>query len=165
MCKVTDAQIVADDTAVATAVTSIADAVEATNPTLAADLTAAAHALAVATTNWKTGTPVTDINTAAAAIQAILGEIPLTAPYADFVAIAVAAIDILIGNLSTQSTQSVSAVANALAAQAHIETLPENPWRGLVKIKRHVFEGPRAALIRTWNDQTEKQPQLGFARL
>lgn len=164
MCKVTQTQIAADGQAVANAILSIANS-PAIPATIAADLKTAAAALVAATSNWQTGTPVQDINTAAAAIEAILGAIPVTAPYASFVAIAVAALDILIGNLSTQTSQGPSPVANAKMVIEHTQALPENQYRGAVRINRHAFEGPRTALVRTWNDQVDAQPELGIAKI
>lgn len=167
MCKVTAAAIQSDAATVAKAVDSIATAVQATDPTLSSELTTAANALLTATANWTTGSPVAIINDAAQAIETVLGSIPLTAPYATFVGIAVAALDILIGNLGTQTTQATgtNTIANAHAVLAHVATLPPNPYRGKAEIHRHVFEGPRSALVNTWNDQTEKQPELKFPKL
>jgi hypothetical protein len=102
MCKITSAQIAADGKAVASAGTAIANAVAATDPALASELTTVSNALSAATTNWQTGTPTTDINTAATALEAVLNAIPETAPYASFVGIAVAALDVLIANIATQ---------------------------------------------------------------
>lgn len=165
MCKVTVSAIQQDAAAVAKAVQSIANAVQATDPSLASQLNAAAAALLAATANWTTGSAVADINDAAQAIEALLAAIPLTAPYAAFVAIAVAALDILIGNLATQPTQTANTVGNARALLAHVDTLAPNPWRGQAQIHRHIFEGPRDALIGTWNDARAKQPELNFPAL
>ena len=165
MCKVTASAIQGDAAAVAKAIQSIANAVQATDPSLAAQLNAAAAALVAATADWTTGSAVADINDAAQAIEALLAAIPLTAPYAIFVGIAVAALDILIGNLGTQTTQTTNTVANARAVLAHVDTLPVNPWRGKAEIHRHVFEGPRAAFIGTWNDARKANPTLGFPAL
>jgi len=165
MCKVTAQQIQQDAAAVAKAVTSIATALEPTNPTLSQQLAAAAATLVTATSNWTTGSAINYINDAAQVIEAILAAIPLTAPYAAFVGIAVAALDILISNLATQPTQTTNTVANARAVLAHVDTLPSNPWRGKATIHRHVFEGPRSALVNTWNDECDKQPDLDFPRL
>lgn len=163
MCKVTSAAIAADGQAVATACNAIANAVKASNPTLAAELNAAATVLVTATSNWQTGTPVTDINTAATAIEAILAAIPATAPYASFVAIAVAALDILIGNLGTQTTQKSSYIGNARAVLAHVDTLPPNHWRGVAKIEHS--GNLRKGFIYTWNTQVAAQPELAFPTL
>ena len=164
MCKVTATAIASDGQAVAAAINAIASQ-PGISPTVAADLKSAAAALVTATSNWKTGSSVADINTAAVAVEAILNVIPATAPYASFVAIAVAALDVLIGNLSTQESQGPSPVANALAVVAHAETLPENHWRGTVRIKRHAFEGPRTAFVNAWNSQVDAQPEFGFPKL
>lgn len=165
MCKVTVSAIQSDAAAVARAVQSIANALRAADPALANQLDAAAAALLAATANWTTGSPVALINDAAQAIEAILGAIPLTAPYAIFVGIAVAALDILIANLATQPKQTASTFTNAKTVLAHVDTLPPNHWRGTAEIHRHVFEGPRSALVGTWDDAVEAHPELGFAKL
>lgn len=164
MCKVTTQAIQSDAAAVATAIDNIA-AQPDISATLKTDLDAAAAALVAATSNWTTGSPVAVINDAAQAIEALLAAIPSTAPYAVFVGIAVAALDILIGNLATQPTQTASTVANAKAVLLHIDSLPANPWRGKAQIHRHVFEGPRAAFIGTWNDAVAANPTLKFSKL
>ena len=167
MCKINSQTIAADGQAVATACNAIATAVQVTNPTLAADLRAAATALVAATANWQTGTPTTDINTAATAIEAVLAAIPQTAAFAPFVAIAVAAIDVLLGNISTQAIQMGVKLADIVAVTDHIDTLPANPWRGQYKMHgfRSHFEGPRAAFTQAWNGEVDKTPELGFPKL
>jgi hypothetical protein len=164
MCKITASAIQADASAVAAAINDIANQPDIP-ATLKTDLNAAAAALVAATTNWTTGSPVAIINYAAQAIEALLAAIPLTAPYAVFVGIAVAALDILIGNLGTQATQATNTVANAKAVLAFVDTLPANPWRGKAQIHRHVFEGPRSAFIGTWNDAVKANPKMGFQKL
>ena len=165
MCKITAAEIKTDGAAVAQAINNIATIEAATDPTLAGQLSAAANGLLAVTNNWTTGSPVAIINDAAQAIEALLAAIPLTAPYAVFVGIAVAALDILIGNLGTQATQATNTVANAKAVLAFVDTLPTNPWRGKAQIHRHVFEGLRSALIGTWNDAVKANPKMGFHKL
>ena len=166
MCKVSSASIAADGQAVSAALLSISTALATTNPTVAADLSTAAKTLVAATSGWKTGDPVDDINTAATAIESILAVIPATAPYATFVAIAVAALDILIANLGTQSTQTpTNTVANALQVRTAVRALPDNPFRGLVQIHRHVGQSYRGALVDTWNEQVDAQPELAFPKL
>jgi hypothetical protein len=164
MCKVTATQIAADGKAVGAALQSIANAVEATNPALSTDLTAAASTLVTATANWKTGTPVDDINTAANAVEVILAAIPQTAPYAVFVGIAVAALDILISNLSTQPAQATgNFIANARTVAAHVDTLPANPWRGQAVIQHH--GDLRKGFEATWNTAADANPALGFSSI
>ena len=162
MCHITSSVIAADGQAVATAIKAIA-AQPNIDPTVAANLITAANTLVAVTSNWQTGTPVTDINTAAAAIEAILAVIPATAPYASFVAIAVAALDILIANLSTQTTQGPSYIGNAKAVLAHVDSLPPNHWRGVAVIKHS--GDLRKGFINTWNTQVAAQPQFGMPTL
>jgi len=165
MCKVTATLIAADGQAVAIAIDAIATQVKITNPTLSGQLTTAAATLVAVTSGWETGSTVTDINTAATAIESVLDVIPATAPYANFVAIAVAALDILIGNLSTQSAQTSNIVTNALLVFKNSKNLPVNHWRGAVKIKRHFREDARSAFIRYWNEAVDKNPDLKFPKL
>jgi hypothetical protein len=165
MCKAIDKQIAADGKAISSAILSISTALSTTSPEIAATLAEAASTLVAATSNFKTGDLTDDINTAATAIESILSVIPVTAPYASFVAIAVAALDVLIANLGTQTDQSGDELPDAVKVMRHIDTLPENHWRGLIRIKRWPGEGPRTALVRKWNDQVDKQPQLNFSRL
>ena len=164
MCKVTAAAIQQDAATVANAVEQIANQ-PAVSPQLKSELDAAAAALVAATPGWTAGSATADINDAAQVIEAALAAIPLPAPYAIFVGIAVDALDILIANLATQPAQATSTVANARAVLAHVATLPSNPWRGKAQIHRHVFEGPRAAFVGTWNDAVDKTPVAGFKKL
>jgi hypothetical protein len=165
MCKVTSSAIQADGKAVGTAVLSIATALQSTNPTLAAQLTKDAQAIEAATANWTEGSTTAVINDAAQVIEQAMALIPLTAPYAPFVAIAVSALDILIANLSTQPTQTpVTPVANARAVVAHIDSLKPNPWRGKAEINVHL-RGIRPAFEKSWNDAVAANPGLGFSRI
>jgi hypothetical protein len=162
MCEATETAIAADGQALATAINAIA-AQPNVDPAIAADLKAAATALVAATASWKTGTVLTDVNTAATAIEAILAVIPITAPYATFVAIAVAALDILIGNLGTQTTQGASYIGNARAVLAYVDTLPANHWRGIAVIQHG--GNLRQGFIDTWNAAAVQQPQFNFPKL
>ena len=167
MCKVTPSAIAADGQAVAAALKSIAAIEQPTNPTLAANLITAADALVTATANWQTGSPTADIQTAATAIEALLNAIPETAPYAAFVAIAVAALDIILANIGTQAVQTGNVVVDGLKVADAMEKLPPNHWRGEYKLSgfREHFESPRSAFVRAWNKQSDKQPQFNMAKL
>lgn len=165
MCRISSSAIAADGQAVDAALNSIAAIEQATNPTLASQLTEAGKALVTATANWQTGTPADDINTAATAIEAVLAAIPMTAPYAEFVAIAVAALDAIIGNLTTQTTQTGDAVSDLLKVRTAIRALPENPYRGLVTVHPHVLQTFRGALKDRWNEQVDIQPSLGVSKI
>lgn len=96
------AQVQADGNAIATAINSIASLEQATDPGLAAKLAAAAQALQAATANWQTGSTIADIQTAANVVTTVLSAIPQTAMYAPLVAIATAAVEVLIANISNQ---------------------------------------------------------------
>ena len=98
-------QISADGAAISDAVLAIA-AVE-TDPTIKQHLITDANALKTATANWKAGTPTDDINTAAVALETVLGSIPQTSQYVMLIPIAVTAIDTLLENLPATSTNYV----------------------------------------------------------
>ena len=165
MCKVTESQIAADGQVAGNALDQIANAAKAEDPILATNLEAAASTLETATANCHTGTPLTDVETAETAVLAILNVIPETAPYSTFVAIAFTALEALIANMATQSTQTGDELPDAVTLRKAMLALPESHWHGMVHIHRWPGEGPRTALSRRWNDQVEKQPDLGFKKL
>ena len=166
MCKISPATIAADGAAVGKALNQIAAACQATNPTLASDLNLAASALVAATANWTTGTPTTDIETAANAILAVLSAIPETAPYAVFVGIAVDALELLIANASTQNKQTgTDQVKDALVVRTALLAPEPNPWTGVVTIKRHPFESYPNAIRRYWNNGVDETQLPEFSKL
>jgi hypothetical protein len=148
-CTPTTAQIQADANAVSNAVHQIANVLAATDAALADKLNMAATALTNAVANWSVGSLTNDINTAANIIEVTLAAIPITAPYAALVGIAVAALDILLASLPQ----------NAIKAMA----LPQgaNPYRGRYKIKHHFGNSLAADMKAAWNEN-QKLAQ-GFA--
>lgn len=54
--------------------------------------------------------------------------------------------------------------ADAQTVLDHIDTLPDNPYRGLITIKKSIL-GPRHALVRAWNKQVDAQPELSMPKL
>lgn len=165
MCKPTASELAGDGKAVQQALDSIAALEQTTNPALATQLTNAGQAIANTTAVWKTGDPVDDVNTAAIVAEQVLALIPPLAPYATFIAIAVAALDVIIGNLSTQSAQTGNVVSDALKVRSAVKALPANPYRGLVQIHRHFLQNYRSAFVDRWNEQVDFEPTLGIAKL
>lgn len=151
MCKITDQQIVADGAAVAQALKNLAAALEATDPTLAANLIAAANALVAATQNWQTGDTLTDIETAEQAAIAVLNAIPVTSPYAPLVAIAFAALNLLIANSQTQTPASEPAVSVRELLKKEDSLNTDSPWHGKASIEHNPFHSIRVNFENTWN--------------
>lgn len=166
MCHITPATIAADGQAVGTALNQIATALEATDPSMASKLQAAASALVAATSNWTTGSATADINDAAQVVEAILAAVPTTAPFAGFVAIAVAALDVLIANVGTQPAQTGSDLKNAMVvAHAIAPNPPDNPYHGVVQFKRHFLESYPNSMKRTWNEHVDEAELPGFSKI
>jgi hypothetical protein len=170
MCKINASVIAADGRAIQAACNSIAAIERADNPALADKIVAAAQVVADLTANFQTGTAAQDLNTAGLALQDVLALVPMTSPYAPFVGIAVAALDVILANVATQPAQAAlppttQKLAHALVIRAHIQSMPDNPYRGLVRIHRMPWEGPRTALVNAWNKEVEATPEIGIARL
>lgn len=156
MCKVTDAMIVSDGAAVGTALENIGEAIAATDPTLAQNLESAGKTVVMATANWKTGDPLTDIETAEQAAIDVLNIIPETSPFAALVAIAFAALNVLIANLQTQpgtAANPSTGIVTAHALLAHAATLhTDSPWYGKAKIKHDWLRSPRKDFEANFNE-------------
>lgn len=165
MCKLANKQVALYGQDVGNALIQIANAAQAYDPTLAADLEAGAAALIAATSNFTTGSATADIETAATAIQAILDIIPVTAPYAVFVAIAANCLVLLLANLGAQDTMTGDQIHDALLVRSTIAAQPEHKWDGVYKIRRHFYESYPQALKGAWNGEVEKNPTLGFVKL
>jgi len=151
-CTPTDEQIRADANAVAIACQSIAALIQKTDPALADKLSMAATALVGAVANWKTGNLTDDINTAANVIEVTLAAIPLTAPYAGLVAIAVAALQVLLANIPNNKVQALAIPVNAA-----------NPYLERAKINHRLGRSLEGDFRAAWNAEAAKVP--GAARL
>lgn len=148
-CTPPAAQVAASGSAVANALLSIAALEQTTDPTAAANLVTAANALKAATANWQLGSPTSDINTAAKAVEAVLALIPVTAVYAPFVAIAVAALDAILAATGIKTAKTVSAA---------------NPYHGKVKINRSLRHPTMVGAFKAaWNKQAKAMPGLDVA--
>ena|ERR1700677_1916387 len=156
MCKITAAQIQADGEAVGTALENLADAVQANDPGLASELTAAGKGLIAATSNWQEGTALDVVEDAEQAVIVALNLIPLTSPFANLAAIVFAALNLLIANSQTQPTQPTGTIAAAHALLAHAATLnTTSQWYGKAEIKHHFLNPPRKDFEEAYNAAAE----------
>lgn len=107
-------ELKADATTLASALNSLAGAIQATDPSVAANLEVAANSLIAAANGTGVG-PAWEqaLNAAAAGAEAIMSAIPITAPFATLLAIAVAAAELIISH--TTSSAAVKALARANA--------------------------------------------------
>lgn len=157
MCHITAAQIQADGKAVGTALDNIATAIKATDPSLATALTTAGNGLISATANWQEGSGLAILEDAENAAIVALNLIPETSPFATLAGIAFAALNLLIANSQTQTTQTGNAIADAHTLLAHAATLnTDSKWAGKAKISHHFMEPPRKAFERSFNEEAEK---------
>ena len=153
MCKISAAQIQADGKAVGTAIDNLAAVLQATDPTLAANLKTAGDALIAATANWQTGSAMSILTDAEQAVIVVLNTIPLTSPYAALASIVFTALNLLIANAQTQSTQTGYMIADAhklLAEAALLNT--GSQWAGKAVIKHHLGNDPRKDFESAWNE-------------
>jgi hypothetical protein len=159
-CAPTDTQIAADGKAVAQALQSIAVIEQASNPTLAADLSTAATTLEVATANWSTGSSMAVINSAASAVEAVLAVIPQTAVVAPLVAVAVSALDLIVANTQVAPTANVK----ALNAQQQ-NNLEAFRLKGTTVLQTHThkWSSLEGSFKSAWNSQAKTNPKLATA--
>jgi Flp pilus assembly protein TadG len=144
MCKITAAQIQSDGKAVGTALENIAAALPAAEATIAAELKTAGRGIIAATANWQEGSATAVVEDAENAAIVALNLIPVTSPFAPLVAIAFAAINLLLANSQTQTTQTGNVISDAHTLLAHAATLnQQSHWAGKAKIKHHFLNPPR----------------------
>ena len=149
-CTVTAAQISSDGQTVANALLAIAKLEAVADPSLAANLTSAANALIAATANWTSGSGLAIFNDAAQVAEAALAAIPQTAIIAPLIPIAVAALDILIADISSGS---VGLSANV------------NPYRGKAQIHHRFLRSPEGDFKAAWNTVVNAHPDLAPAEI
>lgn len=158
-CSVTPAQIKADGQAIAQALDNVAAQISTANPDLGGKLTTAANSIAAITANWQTGNALVEFNDAANAAEIVLAAIPITAPYASLVSIAVAAIDILVANVNP------SAVALRAQAGPEASALAEYRNRGEQLIHHRMLRSSEGDLKAAWNEAVKAdnlQPTLAL---
>jgi hypothetical protein len=140
MCKISAATIAADGKAVGTALEQIANAIQAEDPSAASALNTAGQGIIEATANWQEGSATAILEDAENAAIVALDLIPLTAPYADLVAIAFDALNILIANTSTQPAQAAAGSSTAkllIVAKAANANPTNSQWFGKANIEVH----------------------------
>ena len=166
MCKITAAQIQADGKVVGDAVLQIAKLVQATDPPLAAQLTSAANALISVTSTWQEGDAVAILQDAEQAVIVVLNLIPVTAPYASFVAIAFAGLSLLIANSAVQPQLTGKASKDTLLLLHTEETTnTSSPWHDKATIEHHWMNPPRKDFESAWNGEVDAQPTVGIAKI
>jgi outer membrane murein-binding lipoprotein Lpp len=107
-------ELKADATTLAAALNNLAGAIQGVDPTVAANLETAATALTNAANGAGSGPAWEQVlNAAAAGAEAIMAAIPVTAPYAMLLSIAVAAAEVIIANTMSSSQVKAARVANA----------------------------------------------------
>jgi hypothetical protein len=152
MCKVNSEMIVADGAAVGQALENVAEALQTTDPTVAADLKSAGEAVVAATANWQDGDDLTLIEDAEQAAIAVLDVIPVTSPFAPLIGIAFAALNLLIANAQTQSAQTGNAVADAHTLLTKAKSInADSPWQGKGHIPHDIFRSVRSNFEHAWN--------------
>jgi hypothetical protein len=147
-------ELKADATTLASALTSLAGAIQTTNPSVAADLLKAATTLTAALNGTGTG-PAWEqaLNGAAAAAEAAMAFIPITAPFATLLSIAVAAAELIISSTTTTTQQATRVMSNPQNLLWYVRT-----GRPLIK---HSFGRSQSGDVKAaWNAEAIK---LGYA--
>jgi hypothetical protein len=154
-CTANTSELQSDATALASALNNLATVVQASDATAANNLKTAATALTAAAQSGITG-PAWEqaLNAATAGAEVVLAAIPVTAPYAALLAIAVAAAEAIIANTVSSGTQ-VKAEAPGNNANLLWYT---RTGHGLL---RHRFgRGPAGDFKASWNAEAAA---TGFA--
>ena len=157
MCKVTQAMIVADGAAVGSALDKLGVAVAVTDPSLGTSLETAGNDIVAATQNFQTGDTLAVVDDAENAAIVVLDSIPVVSVWAPLVAIAFTALNLLIANSKTQSTQTGNAVVDAHAL-LKVAAQTQSPWQGKAKISHNPLHSMRKNFENAWN---EEAPKLG----
>jgi hypothetical protein len=145
-CTASASELQADATTLASALNNLAVVVQTSDATSANNLRTAAAALTAAAQSGITG-PAWELalNAATAGAEVVLSAIPVTAPYAALLAIAVAAAEAIIANTMSGGTQ---AKAEAASTNANLLWYTRT-GRGLL---RHRFgRGPAGDFKASWN--------------
>lgn len=148
-CSVSASQISLDGQALANALISIADIEATTDPSLATQLTNAANALLQVTKNWQSGSSVADLNDAANAAEAVLALVPATAAIAPLIPIAVAALDVILSDVQSNSNTAAVRVS-------------KNPYSGY-HIHHVIMRSPEGDFKAAWNGVVKKHTELAGA--
>lgn len=155
-CSITKAQVQGDAIDLANALTSLAAVIQPTDPAIAAKLDTAAAALTAAANGTGSGPTWEQVlNAAAASAEVILAAIPITAPFASLVAIAVTAAELIITN-TIGSTGSVKALPEASAQNLVWYTKTGNSL-----IKHRALRSVHGDVKAAWNSEAKK---LGYSK-
>jgi hypothetical protein len=155
-CTASTSELQSDATALASALNNLAVVIQPSDATAANNLKTAAAALIAAAQSGTTG-PAWEqaLNAATSGAEVVLSAIPVTAPYAALLAIAVAAAEAIIANTVSGGT---SVKAEAAGNNANLLWYTRT-GRGLL---RHRFgRGPAGDFKASWNAEAAA---TGFAR-
>src|SRR5580704_3015735 len=145
-CTASTSELQADATALASALNNLAVVIQPSDATAASNLKTAAAALTAAAQSGAIG-PAWEqaLNAATAGAEVVLSAIPVTAPYAALLAIAVAAAEVIIANTVSGRTQ---VKAEATGNDANLLWYRQT-GRGLI---RHRFgRSPAGDFKASWN--------------
>jgi hypothetical protein len=154
-CTVSTSELQSDATALASALNNLATVIQPSDAAAANNLKTAAAALTAAAQNGTTG-PAWEqaLNAATSGAEVVLAAIPVTAPYAALLAIAIAAAEAIIANTTSAGT---SVKAEAPGNDANLLWYKQT-GRGLI---RHRFgRGPAGDFKASWNAEATA---TGFA--
>lgn len=157
-CSPTASSIQADGNALAQALSSIAAIEQATNPSIAAQLTQAANGLKAAVANFTLGSPSAILNDAATAAEVALSLVPQTAAIAPLVPIAVAALQVLLGNIpgfNGPTPAPAATVARVALPRAYLG----------YQAPHKMFRSKRNDFIAGWNGVVAQHPELKSAHI
>jgi len=141
----TSNQLKADASTLASALTSLASAIKTLDPTVAADLTTAAATLTAALNGTGTGPAWEQVlNGAAAAAEAAMAMIPITAPFAALLAIAVSAAELIISATTSSTTVQARVMANPANLAWYLKT-------GNVLVKHRFGRSQSGDVKAAWN--------------
>jgi hypothetical protein len=160
-CVISEAELKSDALTLAGALTSLATAIQGADPTIAADLTKAATGLTDAADAPSTGIAWEDaLNAAAAGAEGILALIPATALFAPLIAIAVTALEAILGNTTTTASASSKLKAERLSLTPEQATnLVFYIHAGNAIVRHHAFHSPKRDFKDAWNPQAK---DLGY---
>jgi hypothetical protein len=154
-CTASTSELQSDATTLASALNNLAAVIQTSDATAAKNLKTAAAALTVAAQSGITG-PAWEqaLNAATSGAEVVLAAIPVTAPYAALLAIAVAAAEAIIANTGSGRTSvKAEAQGNNVNLLWYVRT-----GRGLL---RHRFgRGPAGDFKASWNAEASA---TGFA--
>jgi hypothetical protein len=148
-CTASTSELQADATALASALNNLAVVIQPSDATAASNLKTAAAALTAAAQSGAIG-PAWEqaLNAATAGAEVVLSAIPVTAPYAALLAIAIAAAEAIIANSANKVSGGTSVKAEATGNNANLLWYKQT-GRGLV---RHRFgRSPAGDFKASWN--------------